>query len=202
MNPDRPSALRSLMLAVRRNHRVYLFMRIRMQRLRNWRRGLTHVHETALIHPSARVHRSLVAKEFSFVNIGCTIGPGVVLGRYSMLASHVAVVQRDHNIDVPGTPIIFAGRAPQLSTTIEDDVWIGFRATIMAGVTIGRGSIIGAGAVVTADVPPYEIHAGIPAKRIGVRFTAEQRRRHDEMLSGPVIVGRFNAAEDDSSDRP
>lgn len=54
--------------------------------------------------------------------------------------------------------------------TIEDDVWIGFGATILSGVTIGQGAVIAAGSVVTKDVPPYAIVGGVPAKVIKYRF--------------------------------
>ncbi len=50
---------------------------------------------------------------------------------------------------------------------IEDDAWIGFNATILKGVRIGRGAVVGAGAVVTEDVPPFATVAGIPARRVG-----------------------------------
>ena len=53
---------------------------------------------------------------------------------------------------------------------IGDDVWIGFRAIVNAGVTVGQGAIIAAGAVVTKDVEPYEIVGGVPAQKIGERF--------------------------------
>ena len=53
---------------------------------------------------------------------------------------------------------------------IGNDVWIGFEAVILAGVTIGDGAIIGARAVVTKDVPPYTIVGGVPAKPIKKRF--------------------------------
>lgn len=53
---------------------------------------------------------------------------------------------------------------------IDDDVWIGFRATILSGVHIGQGAVIAAGAVVTKDIPPYSIVGGIPAKIIKYRF--------------------------------
>lgn len=53
---------------------------------------------------------------------------------------------------------------------VDDDVWIGARAIIMSGVHINQGAIIGAGAVVTKDVPPYAIVGGVPAKVIGYRF--------------------------------
>lgn len=52
---------------------------------------------------------------------------------------------------------------------IEDDVWMGARCMVMPGVTIGRGSIIAAGAVVTKDIPPYSVAAGVPAKVVRSR---------------------------------
>ncbi len=56
---------------------------------------------------------------------------------------------------------------------IGNDVWIGYKAIILAGVKIGDGAIIGARAVVTKDVPPYTIVGGVPAKQIRKRFTEE-----------------------------
>ena len=50
---------------------------------------------------------------------------------------------------------------------IEDDAWVGFNATVLKGVTIGRGAVVGAASVVTADVPPWTVVAGNPARRIG-----------------------------------
>lgn len=53
--------------------------------------------------------------------------------------------------------------------TISDDVWLGRRVMIMPGVTIGKGTIVAAGAIVTKDLPEYSICAGVPAKVIGYR---------------------------------
>ena len=55
------------------------------------------------------------------------------------------------------------------AVTVEDHVWIGARAIILPGVTLGRGSVVGAGAVVTRDVPPLTIVAGNPARPVGTR---------------------------------
>lgn len=56
---------------------------------------------------------------------------------------------------------------------VDDDVWIGYGATILSGVHIGQGAVVAAGAVVTKDVPPYAIVAGVPAKVIKYRFEPE-----------------------------
>jgi chloramphenicol O-acetyltransferase type B len=68
---------------------------------------------------------------------------------------------------------------------IENDVWVGTGAIILKGVTIGRGSIIAAGSVVTKNVPPYAIVGGVPAKIIRFRWSIEEILRHEEMLYLP-----------------
>jgi serine acetyltransferase len=159
---------------------------------RRWSRGLDNVHSTFYAAKSARVSSDLVAHEYSFVNIDCMVGPRVTLGRYAMLAPEVVIVGGDHRVDVPGTPIIFSGRPELAKTVVGADAWIGFRAIVMAGVSIGRGAIVAAGAVVTKDVPPYEIHAGVPARKIGERFaSAADRMRHDAMLNGATVSGEY-----------
>ena len=69
---------------------------------------------------------------------------------------------------------IFADEEHQYGAIIGNDVWIGYNATIMGGVTIGDGAIIASGALVNSDVEPYTIVAGQPAKVISKRFTDEQ----------------------------
>lgn len=171
---------------------IFYFLRGRMMAWRRLRFGLRRVHPTFYLAGGARVASDLVAKEYSFINVGCIVGAGVELGRYVMLAPNVAVVGADHIYDRAGAPIIFAGRPPVARTVIEDDAWIGFGAIIMQGVTIGRGAIIAAGAVVTKSVGPYEIHAGVPAKKIGERFpNPDDRAKHDAMLNGPTVTAAF-----------
>ncbi len=64
---------------------------------------------------------------------------------------------------------------------LGNDVWIGFEAVILAGVTIGDGAIVGARAVVTKDVPPYTIVGGVPAKSIRKRFSQEVITRLEKL---------------------
>lgn len=64
-----------------------------------------------------------------------------------------------------------------IQVKIGNDVWIGFGTGILGGVTIGDGAVIGAGSLVTCDVEPYAIYAGIPAKKVGMRFSEEDTEK-------------------------
>jgi acetyltransferase-like isoleucine patch superfamily enzyme len=75
-----------------------------------------------------------------------------------------------------------------LQLVIEQDCWIGFGAIVLSGVTIGRGAIVAAGAVVTCDVPPYAIVAGNPVRVLGARFTPEQIVEHERILNASDSV--------------
>lgn len=65
---------------------------------------------------------------------------------------------------------------------VEDDVWIGANAVVVDGVTIGRGSVIGAGAVVTSDIPPYSIAVGTPARPVRDRRQLKDNHRQDTQV--------------------
>ena len=168
-----------------------------LMRWRRWRMGLARVHATFYMGSHNRIARDFVAGPYSFIGDYCLIGPRVQIGAYTMLASQVAIVGDDHRIDLPGTPMVFAGRPERRPTIIEDDVWIGHGAILMTGVRIGRGAIVAAGAVVAADVPPYALVGGVPARKIRDRFAREdelraQREREQEYaLSACLPVGWF-----------
>ena len=111
------------------------------------------------------------------------IGPKTIIGNFCMLSDNVNIIGRDHNFDCAGIPIILAGRPDkQPYTILEDDVWIGHGVTIMRGLKIGEGSIIGANSVVTKDIPPYTIYAGNPAKFLRFRFTDTDINIHKNFL--------------------
>lgn len=105
------------------------------------------------------------------------IGPCTKIGNFCMLSDNVNVVGHDHNYEKVGVPTILAGRPEdEVITVLEDDVWIGHGVTVIRGVTIGEGSIVGANTVVTKDIPPYSIYAGSPAKLIRKRFQNDEER--------------------------
>lgn len=106
------------------------------------------------------------------------------VGAFCSIADHVYIGGNEHPIEWVSTSPVFqniknSGSSTRfarheitrpLCTDIGNDVWIGHAAIIKAGVKIGNGAIIGAGAVVTKDIPPYAIAIGVPAKIIRYRF--------------------------------
>lgn len=109
-------------------------------------------------------------------------GPGCIvfdceIGNFCSIARQVSIGLPDHQISFVSTSPFFkpaeAGEQ-KAAPRIGNDVWIGANAIICRGVTIGDGAVIGAGAVVTKDVPPYSISAGIPARHIRYRFAPEE----------------------------
>lgn len=182
----------SIKSQLRRCKGAYLALRGCAMAYKRWRYGLRDVDKTFYMAGRSLVASDLKAGPHSFLNAGCRIPPRVELGPYVMLAPKVAILGGDHRYDIPGTPILFSGRPEMPATVIEADAWIGYDAKLMAGVRIGRGAIIAAGAVVTKDVPAYEIHAGVPAKKIGERFPDEaDRAKHETMLAGPIVTGEL-----------
>ena len=112
-----------------------------------------------------------VGEEF-LVNYNVTIldiAP-VSIGDYVMIGPNTLITTVNYPIS-PKKRRRHLGQAKPV--VIGNDVWIGFEAVILAGVTIGDGAIIGARAVVTKDVPPYTIVGGVPARPIRKRFSDE-----------------------------
>lgn len=131
----------------------------------------------------SKIAKDLRLGAYSSIGPGAYICPCVHMGHYVMVAPNLSIVGDDHRIDQVGVPYIFSGRPDLRTTEIEDDVWIGRNVSIRAGIRVGRGALIAMGAVVTKDVEPYAIVAGVPAKQIGKRFTDLEIEKHDAMLS-------------------
>ncbi|WP_369753140.1 DapH/DapD/GlmU-related protein [Flavobacterium sp. WC2409] len=150
--------------------------------------GLKFVHPTFNIGGKCKISPDLIAGEYAFIGKNSLIYPGVSIGRYSMLAQNVQIIGDDHNFNIPGMPSTFSGRPQLKRTEIGRDVWIGANAIIMVGVTIGDGSIIAAGSVVTKDVGSFVIFGGVPAKFLRNRFDSlESEQEHTKMLNGKVL---------------
>lgn len=124
------------------------------------------------------------------------------IGNHCLIANRVAIVGRhDHDFSAVGFPMRFSpwvGSKRFLSqyaveeAVIEDDVWLGYSTIVLTGLTVGRGSVVAAGSVVTRDIPPYSIAAGVPAKVIGKRFDGQESiDRHEAAIRD----GRFHFSE-------
>ena len=95
-------------------------------------------------------------------------GPSSI-GDYVLMGPDVQIYTRNHKYDRVDIPMYNQGESEIKKVNIGNDVWIGSRAIILPGVTIGDGAIIGAGSIVTKNVEPYAIVGGNPAKVIKYR---------------------------------
>lgn len=98
-----------------------------------------------------------------------TIQTNLVVGDDVMISSGVAFVGNDHDFSDPAKNIQQQGPLPKSSVVLEGDNLIGFGTLVVGNVTIGRGSIVGAGSLVTRDLPPDTVSVGRPAKPIRMR---------------------------------
>jgi len=122
------------------------------------------------------------------------IGPGahfssitsIIIGNKVLIGPNVSIIGGNHNISIVGEYLFdveYKRPEDDLPIIIEDDVWIGGGAIILKGVTIGTGSVVGAGSVVTKNVLPYTIVGGVPAKIIKKRFDDNLLKKHIEILA-------------------
>lgn len=115
----------------------------------------------------------------------CTEAP-LIIGKKVIFGPRPTIITGDHRIDVVGKYIMDSNdKLPEndAAVVIEDDVWTGANVTILKGVTIGRGSVAAAGAVVTKSCPPYSIIGGVPAKVLKMRFTPVEIEKHERILN-------------------
>ncbi|MBD2461558.1 acyltransferase [Oscillatoria sp. FACHB-1407] len=105
----------------------------------------------------------------------CIAGPGSIrIGKDCLIAAQSGLFASNHTFDKLDIPI--RKQEPTFKgIVIEDDCWLGTGVKVLDGVTIGKGSVIGAGAVVTKDIPPYSIAVGVPAKIVGTRTANADR---------------------------
>lgn len=116
----------------------------------------------------------------------------IIIGNNVMFGPHVHIHGGNHKFDVIGVPMYALKKSDtdvDPNITIRDDVWIGACSIILNGATIGRGAVVGAGSVVTRDVPDFAIVAGNPASIKKYRFSAEEiARLLNEGRSADVVT--------------
>ena len=146
------------------------------------------VDPLAKIYSGSEFYNSSIG-HYSYVGYDCEIH-NCDIGAFCSIANNLIVGGAQHPMDWVSTSPVFYNVSggsghhlgnntlpPDKRTTIENDVWIGSRVIIMQGVHIGNGAVVGAGSVVTKDVPPYAVVAGVPAKIIKYRFPDDKIER-------------------------
>jgi len=113
------------------------------------------------------------------------------IGSKVMFGPNVLIRGGNHNTDVLGKFMFDVKEKRSFDdedVVISDDVWVGANATILKGVTIGRGSIVAAGALLNKTYPPYSVIGGLPAKVLKRRFTYEEVTEHETILYGRILT--------------
>lgn len=133
---------------------------------------------TVFLHCTFDCTRTFAIGNHSVVNSGCRLDTrgGIRIGNNVGISQQVIILTADHDLALSD----FGGRNREV--VIEDYAFVGTRAMILPGVTIGKGAIVAAGAIVTKDVPEYAVVAGTPAKVIKERrkdlnYSAEYLRK-------------------------
>jgi acetyltransferase-like isoleucine patch superfamily enzyme len=139
-----------------------------------WIGNHTSIDRNAWLHCGGTLqdhdHGYVEIGDYSFVGCNAVLGAGggIRIGNHVLIGQGVNIHAENHCFSDPSRLIRQQGVSYQ-GVVIEDDVWIGAKATILDGVTIGRGAIVGAGAVVTEPVPASSIVMGVPARAVGLR---------------------------------
>ena len=147
------------------------------------------LNPTNKISPKAHIlhdvtlHSRITIGDYSQLNKGTYVFDDVEIGNYCNIAIYSVIAGDEHSISTMSQHTfksvipVFAAKNRDVKTIIGSDVWIGANAIVKKGVKIGTGAVIGAGSVVTKDIPPYAIAVGVPAKVIKYRFDEETIKR-------------------------
>jgi len=106
----------------------------------------------------------------SGIGVNCKIQSHVSIGKNVMMGPHCFFCTENHKFASVEIPMIKQGFTERRPIIVDDDVWFGYGVIVLPGVHIGEGAVVGAGSVVTKDVPPYAIVGGNPAKVIRRRI--------------------------------
>ena len=157
-----------------------IYKKLKLNKLkRNWRKN--NQNNTTIPHNYFTINCASVGQyTYGRLNIINFLNQYKLnIGNYVSIADNVTfVTDGEHKLNCLSTfpfKVNVIGKETEATSkgniVIDDDVWIGYGATILSGVHIGQGAVVAAGAVVSRDVPPYAIVGGVPAKVIKYRFT-------------------------------
>jgi acetyltransferase-like isoleucine patch superfamily enzyme len=136
------------------------------------REGRLEIGEHTLFEPGVWITAPGNARvsigEGTFLNLGVMVAAVelVEIGRHCMFANGCFITDGSHRFDDVTQPVTWQGFTTKGPTRIEDNVWCGAHVVVTSGVTIGERAVVGANSVVTTDVAPFSIVAGVPARVI------------------------------------
>ena len=125
------------------------------------------------IQRGASFAQDIIIGDNSGIGENCIVTSNVEIGRNVMMGPDVKIYTINHNFKRTDIPMNEQGFQKSKKVIIEDDVWIGANVIILPGVKIGKGSILGAGAVISKNVEQYSIMAGNPAQKVKSRLNDE-----------------------------
>jgi maltose O-acetyltransferase len=142
------------------------------RRIRYWtcRPLFAHCGKNVNVERGASIGRGTISVgSNSGIGINAVIGRGTQIGSNVMMGPEVMIFTSNHCTSRFDIPMIQQGFRPTAPVIIGDDVWIGARAIILPGVTVGSGSVLGAGAVISRSVPPGALVVGNPGRVVRYR---------------------------------
>lgn len=164
----------------------------------------SHISSKAVIRKKCRVYNSTIG-DYSYVTRG-TLIQNTKIGKFCSVSENCMIGTPSHPTDMVSTsPVFLEGKnylkvnfasipyRNTVETVIGNDVWIGANCLIKAGVSIGDGAVIGMGAVVTKNVEPYSIVAGVPARLL--------RKRFDDDTVKKLLTSKWWSWPDDKLER-
>lgn len=122
-----------------------------------------NIETGAVFNPKVKIGNN------SGIGVRCELVGNIEIGNNVLMGPEVIFYSQNHKFSDKNILIEDQGYDEEKKVTVEDDVWIGRRAIILPGVTIKKGTVVGAGAIVTKTFPEYSVIAGNPAKVIGER---------------------------------
>jgi maltose O-acetyltransferase len=135
-----------------------------------WRARLAALGHGSRISSTARIYRASKVRIGSNSTLNDYVhlwgGGSITIGDDCLVAAHTVITSQTHDVEAIAKGLLYRETNFAHPVTIANNVWVGSHATILPGVSIGDGAIIGAGAVVTRDVPSHSVAAGVPARVI------------------------------------
>jgi acetyltransferase-like isoleucine patch superfamily enzyme len=131
----------------------------------------THLYRGCIVELSGAGSVHIGAN--TYIQSGCVLNAfiaSIEIGANCMIAPHCVLTPYQHGYADRSRLMREQPLTSKGGIVLEEDVWLGAHVCVMDGVRIGKGSIVGAGAVVTQDIPPFSIAAGVPARVIRPRF--------------------------------